>query len=172
MLGLVSMCPGSGYELAGLSERSIGNFFPIARSQVYSELERLRELGLLSATEVAQERRPDKRVYEMTAAGEAELNRWLEEGSVEQERTRNLFLVRVFFGDRVSPERMDALLDEYELGARTRCETLSSIVERLSDRPGSAFQRATALHGVRHSEATVEWVADVRSILQKEAGRV
>jgi DNA-binding PadR family transcriptional regulator len=149
------------------SEQSIGNFFPIARSQVYSELERLCGLGLLSVMEVRQQRRPTKRVYEVTAAGEAELRRWLEEGPVEPVRNRNLFLVRVFFGDRVSPERLDALLDEYERSARAHRDNYAVIVERLAVRPQAAFPRATALYGMRHAQATLEWVADVRSIVRE-----
>jgi DNA-binding PadR family transcriptional regulator len=167
VLGLVSICPGGGHELALFSEQSIGNFFPIARSQVYSELERLCGLGLLSATEVRQQRWPTKRVYEVTTAGEAELRRWLEEGPVAPVRNRNLFLVRVFFGDRVSPERLDALLDEYERSARAHRDNYAAIVEQLADRPPAAFPRATALYGMRHANATLEWVADVRSIVRE-----
>lgn len=167
VLGLVSICPGSGHELAAFSQRSIGNFFPIARSQVYSELERLCRLGLLSATEVRQQRRPTKRVYGVTSAGEAELRRWLEEEEVAPVRNRNLFLVRVFFGDRVSPERLDALLDEYERSACALRDNYAAIVEQLADRPQAAFPRATALYGMRHAQATLDWLADVRSIARE-----
>jgi DNA-binding PadR family transcriptional regulator len=169
VLGLVSVRPAAGHELAGFSERSIGNFFPIARSQVYSELERLCRLGLLSVTEVPQQRWPTKRVYVVTEAGEAVLRRWLEHAPVEADRNRNLFLVRVFFGDQVSPERLDALLDEYEANARAYHGTLAAVAERLAERPGSAFRRATALFGMRHAQATLEWVADVRLILRDPA---
>jgi DNA-binding PadR family transcriptional regulator len=169
VLGLVSIRPGSGHELAGFSERSIGNFFPIARSQVYSELDRLSRLGLLSVTEVPQERWPTKRVYEVTEAGEAELGRWLEDGPVPSERNRNLFLVRIFFGDRVSSERVDGLLDEYEAKARAHRDSLAAIVDRLADRRESTFPRATAMYGMRHAQATLDWVADVRLILSDSA---
>ncbi len=169
VLGLVSIRPGAGHELAALSERSIGAFFPIARSQVYSELERLCRLGLLTVTEVPQQRFPTKRVYEVTKEGDAELRRWLDEAAIEPERTRNLFLVRIFFGDRVSRERLDALLDDYEAGARARRDALAATAERLADRPQSAFPRATALFGMRHAQATLDWVADVRLILEQAA---
>jgi PadR family transcriptional regulator AphA len=167
VLGLVSIRPGAGHELAGFSERSIGNFFPIARSQVYSELERLCRLGLLSVTEVPQQRFPTKRVYAVTEEGEAELQRWLDQAAVEPERNRNLFLVRVFFGDRVSGQRLRALLDEYEAQALAHRDALAETVERLADRPQSVYPRATALFGLRHAQATLDWVADVRSILQQ-----
>jgi DNA-binding PadR family transcriptional regulator len=166
VLGLVSIRPTAGHDLAGFSERSIGNFFPIARSQIYSELERLCRLGLLSVTEVAQERRPTKRVYEVTEAGEADLRLWLEDGEVPAERNRNLFLVRVFFADRISGQRLAALLDGYEANARARRDMLAAVVEKLADRPGSAFRRATAMFGVRHAQATLDWVSDVRLVLR------
>ncbi len=166
VLGLVSVHPSAGHELAAFSERSIGNFFPIARSQIYSELERLCRVGLLSVTEVHQQRWPTKLVYEVTEGGAAELRRWLEEAPVEAERHRNLFLVRVFFGDHVSRERLDALLDEYEASARASRDTLAAVVDRLADRPPSSFRRATALFGMRHAQATLDWVADVRLIVR------
>jgi DNA-binding PadR family transcriptional regulator len=168
VLGLVSIRPGAGHDLAAFGERSIGSFFPIARSQVYSELDRLCGLGLLSVTEVPQERWPTKRVYAVTEAGEVELRSWLDEGSLAPERSRNLFLVRVFFGDRVSPGRLDAVLDEYETSARARRDALAAIVGRLADRPQSIFPRATAMHGVRHAQATLDWVADVRAIVRDQ----
>jgi DNA-binding PadR family transcriptional regulator len=169
VLGLVSVRPTAGHELAGFSERSIGNFFPIARSQIYSELDRLCQLGLLSVTEVPQDRWPTKRVYELTEGGQSELRRWLEHAPVEADRNRNLFLVRVFFGDQLPPERLDALLDEYEANARAYHGTLTAVVEKLADRPHSAFRRATAMFGMRHAQATLDWVADVRTILRDSA---
>jgi len=165
VLGLASIGPTTGHELAAFSDRSIGNFFPIARSQIYLELERLCRLGLLDVTEVPQERRPTKRIYEITQAGVGELRRWLDETPLEPERTRNLFLVRVFFGDRVSPDRLDGLLDEYETFARARRDRLGGVVERLADRPEAALRRATAVFGVRHAQATLDWVAEVREIV-------
>lgn len=169
VLGLVSVRPTAGHELAGFAERSIGNFFPLTRSHIYSELDRLCQLGLLDATEVAQERLPTKRVYEITPAGSDELQRWLEDAVAVPERQRNLFLVRIFFGDRMSPERIDALLDEYEATARARRDRLAAMVDKLADRPEAAFRRSTAMFGVRHEQAKLAWVDDVRPIFHAAA---
>ena len=155
----------TGYELAGYAERSIGNFFPLTRSHIYSELERLGRLGLLEATEIAQETAPTKRVHEITPAGSDELQRWLEGTMMSEGRSRNLFLVRIFFGDRTTPERLAALLDEFELAARFRRDQLASIVEKLADRPESVFRRSTAMFGLRREQANLDWVAEVRPML-------
>ncbi|MFZ0090216.1 MAG: helix-turn-helix transcriptional regulator, partial [Solirubrobacteraceae bacterium] len=154
-----------GHELARYAERSIGNFFALTRSQVYVELDRLRRLGLLEATEVPQERLPTKRVYEITAEGEAVLGEWLEHAPLDPERQRNLFLVRVFFADRMSPARLGAILDDYAAQAIARRDCLAEVVDRLVDRPQAAFRRATASFGARREQAKLDWIAEIRPLL-------
>ena len=165
VLGLVSIRPMAGYDLVAYAERSIGNFFPLTRSHIYAELEHLGQLGLLEATETVQRDAPTKRVYQITLAGSNELQRWLDDTALAEERSRNLFLVRIFFGDRTSRERLAALLDEYEAAARTRMDLLAALVDRLAGRPESVFRRSTAMFGLRHEQAKVDWVTDVRPIL-------
>ena len=165
VLGLVSIRPMTGYDLAAYAERSIGNFFPLTRSHIYSELGRLGGLGLLEATEIAQENAPAKRVYEITPDGSDELRHWLEDAALKEERSRSLFLVRIFFGDRASPELLAALLDEFESAARARRDRLAAIADKLADRPASVFRRSTAMFGLRREQASLDWVAEVRPML-------
>lgn len=165
VLGLVSIRPMTGYELAAYAERSIGNFFPLTRSHIYSELDRLGQLGLLDGTEIPQENAPTKRVYEITPDGSDELRHWLEATVMKEERSRSLFLVRIFFGNRTSPEHLAALLDGFESAARARRDMLAAVVDRLADRPASVFRRSTAIFGLRREQANLDWVAEVRPML-------
>ena len=165
VLGLVSVRPAAGHELAGFATRSVGNFFPVTRSHVYLELDRLCRLGFLDATEVAQERLPTKRVYTTTPSGLAELQRWLDEPNRVPERLRDLFLVRVFFADRMSPGAIAGMLDAYTAKARADRDRLAAIVDELADRPDAVFRRSTAMYGVRHHQAKLDWAADVRPML-------
>jgi len=68
---------GSGYELARRFDRSIGYFWPATHQQIYRVLRRMDDAGWVRHTEIAQEGRPDKKVYRIAAAGRAELTRWL-----------------------------------------------------------------------------------------------
>lgn len=165
VLGLVSIRPMTGYDLAAYAERSVGNFFPLTRSHIYSELDRLGRLGLLDATEIAQEDAPTKRVYEITPTGLGKLQQWLEDTVMKEERSRNLFLVRIFFGDRSSPEQLAVLLDEFESRVLLRRDRLAAIADKGADRPGSMFHRSTAMFGVRRAQASLDWVAEVRPML-------
>ena len=165
VLGLVSIRPMTGYELTAYAERSIGNFFPLTRSHIYTELDRLGRLGLLEATEIAQEDAPTKRVYEITPSGHDELRRWLEDPQIKEDRVRSLFLVRIFFGDRLSTEQLTALLDDFESRAVIRRDRIAAIADKLADRPASVFRRSTALLGVRREQAMLDWVAEARPML-------
>jgi len=165
VLGLVSVRPSAGHDLVAFAQRSIGNFFPLTRSHVYSELDRLCRLGLLSATEVEQERFPTKRVYEITGEGTEVLAAWVDDTELPRERQRSLFLVRIFFGDRMSSARLEELLASYERAARARRDRFAEVSERLAERPQSTFRRATAMFGLAQAQAMLDWVAEVRPLL-------
>lgn len=67
----------SGYELAKRFDVSVANFWTATPQQLYRELERLEEEGLLRGRVVEQRRRPNKRVFTVTAAGRLELHTFI-----------------------------------------------------------------------------------------------
>ena len=170
VLGLVAERPTTGYDLDAFAEGSIGQFFPLTRSHLYSELDRLCRLGLLDVTEVEADRFATKRVYEINKRGGEVLDAWLDETALPPERQRNLFLVRVFFGDRMSPTRIQELLDAYEQASRAWRDQLAELVDNLAERPESTFRRATAMYGVAQMEAKLRWIDQVRPLLLEAAG--
>lgn len=70
---------GSGYELARRFDKSIGFFWSATHQQIYRVLTRMDGAGWVVGTAVAQEGRPDKKVYSVSAEGKAELDRWIAE---------------------------------------------------------------------------------------------
>jgi DNA-binding PadR family transcriptional regulator len=87
---------GSGYELAQRFDKSIGYFWAATHQQIYKTLRTMEDAGWVCADVVAQLGRPDKKVYEVTDDGRAELARWIAEpltgrgSSVSDSRTRDL----------------------------------------------------------------------------------
>lgn len=59
----------SGYDLAKTFDSAVANFWMAAPQQLYRELERMEAEGLVEARLVEQTRRPNKRVFDLTAAG-------------------------------------------------------------------------------------------------------
>ena len=75
---LVALLEGesSGYDLAKDFDASVANFWMATPQQLYRELERLAEQGLIQARIVEQERRPNKRMFSLTEAGYDEIRQF------------------------------------------------------------------------------------------------
>jgi PadR family transcriptional regulator AphA len=76
ILGLLAIQPWSTYELTRQMDRSLGRFWPRARSKLYEEPKKLVAAGLAVASDERMGRRP-RTVYSITPAGRAALAEWL-----------------------------------------------------------------------------------------------
>lgn len=86
--------PSTGYDLARRFDASIGYFWTATHQQIYRVLAAMEDSGWVTATLVPQPSRPDKKVYEPTAAGRAELAEWLGRPA-EPERPRSDLAVKI-----------------------------------------------------------------------------
>jgi DNA-binding PadR family transcriptional regulator len=69
----------SGYELAKRFDVSVANFWSATPQQLYRELDRLAADGLVAGRVVEQERRPNKRIFKLTAEGHTALHDYTRE---------------------------------------------------------------------------------------------
>lgn len=164
VLGLIDKQPASGYELGGLAERSLANFWPISRTLVYRELARLESLGWAEATEVAQDRLPDKRVWATTPQGRQALADWLI-GPAEGGSFRSGFLLKFMFGALMPPAVLASLLADYRQSLETTASYLATLVQQLQSTPAARMGRLAALHGLRSTEAKLGWLDEVEAEL-------
>lgn len=96
--------PASGLDLARRFDRSIGFFWSATHQQIYRVLARMDTDGWVRSTTVEQRGRPDKKVYEVTAAGREELTGWLA-SPLPTEKFRSELAVRLrgaSYGDRAA----------------------------------------------------------------------
>jgi DNA-binding PadR family transcriptional regulator len=94
----------SGYELSKVFDVSLANFWPATPQQLYRELERLAQDGLIEARVVQQERRPDKRLFTVTETGRRELTEFAAEPPRRPAALRDEFLIKIQAMDGVDPE--------------------------------------------------------------------
>jgi DNA-binding PadR family transcriptional regulator len=82
LLALLAKEPSHGYQLRARLQLALG---PLAEAlnggQVYVTLNRLEKAGLVTSQRVGQIDRPDRKVYELTAAGGARVAEWLDDTS-------------------------------------------------------------------------------------------
>lgn len=164
ILGLLSIVPMSGYDLAQAAERTVGRFWPVSKSQVYAELARLEPLGLVQGTEIAQDRRPDKRVFSLTERGEEALDAWLESDDLAAPRFRLPFLLKIFIGHRAAPGRSASLLQKVRAEALAQARELEALLAVL-DHPDAVYARLAVSLMLRMAETTAAWAQDAQASL-------
>lgn len=86
--------PSSGYDLARRFDRSIGFFWHATHQQIYKVLARMEASGWTRGRLRPGEAAPDRREFSVTAAGRAELERWLAEPTTP-EAARDTLLVKM-----------------------------------------------------------------------------
>ena len=72
-LGLLAQHPGSGYDLLKRFEQSMANVWPATQSQLYGELNKLSDTGLIEVSAIGTRGRKE---YRYTASGPPDLQRW------------------------------------------------------------------------------------------------
>src|SRR3954462_6623087 len=74
LLGMLTVEPATGYDLAQRFDQSLGTAWHASHSQIYPELAKLHEAGML---EVVGEGPRRSRTFAVTDAGREELRAWL-----------------------------------------------------------------------------------------------
>jgi DNA-binding PadR family transcriptional regulator len=97
ILGMLGFWPMSGYEIKTLVDNSTRFFWAASYGQIYPELKRLSEAGLIVGSDVPTGGRK-RTVYEITADGEEELRAWLRQ-EPEVFEMRDEGLLKLFFAD-------------------------------------------------------------------------
>ncbi|MEU6313371.1 PadR family transcriptional regulator [Streptomyces sp. NPDC047014] len=95
--------PSSGLELTRRFDKSIGYFWSATHQQIYRELGRLEESGLIRALPSEVPVRGQKKEYEVLPAGGAELARWVAE-SQDPKPMRDPLLLRIRAAGVVGPQ--------------------------------------------------------------------
>jgi DNA-binding PadR family transcriptional regulator len=95
ILGMVSKEPRSGYEIKAVVDHTTRFFWAASYGQIYPELKRLSEAGLVRGVDSPTGGRK-RTVYEITADGEEELRAWLRQPPRTYEM-REEGLLKLFF---------------------------------------------------------------------------
>lgn len=97
ILGMIRNEPRSGYEIKALVDDTTRFFWAASYGQIYPELKRLSEAGLVEGADSPTGGRR-RTVYEITADGEEELKAWLRQPPSTYEM-REEGLLKLFFAD-------------------------------------------------------------------------
>jgi PadR family transcriptional regulator AphA len=98
ILGMLALGARTGYDIKRAIDLSTRFFWNASYGQIYPELHRLEERGLVSATQDPQGGRR-RTSYELTAAGRTALSEWLRDATEFTFESRDEGVLKLFFGD-------------------------------------------------------------------------
>ncbi|BBY19129.1 transcriptional regulator [Mycolicibacterium litorale] len=156
-LGLLAQHPGSGYDLLKRFEKSMANVWPATQSQLYGELNRLADSGLIEVTAVGPRGRKE---YRVTAAGRAELRRWITDPA-DDPPLRRPDLLRVFLLGELSPAAARSYAAGFADHAASELRRLEELRDSLhwDDDDAAFYGRAALEYGLRLAAMEKEWAA-------------
>jgi DNA-binding PadR family transcriptional regulator len=169
LVSLVS-CAQSGYDLAKRFDGSVGFFWKATHQQIYRELTKLEELAWLTAQNISQEGRPDKKLFSLTDVGKEKLKIWIAE-PCEPAPNKEEFLVKIYAGQLVSPQILVteikrhrqlhieklAIYQEIERQMHTDSETLPQFL---------MYPYLTLRMGIKFETAWIEWCEEAIATLK------
>ncbi|GGT14379.1 PadR family transcriptional regulator [Streptomyces purpureus] len=165
----------SGYQLAKAFDIGVANFWHALPQQLYAELTKLEKEGLVTGREVVQETRPNKRLFRVTDAGRAELERFAAAPS-KPSFIRDDLLVKVQAADRVGTAAVIEQLEERAAAAAAKSELLAALLRQLrGDADEEEFLRSgerigpylTCLRGLAFEREHRDWCLRIAAVLKE-----
>ncbi len=162
VLGLVGRAGhATSYDMKRWAGQSVGNFWSFPHSQLYSEPARLAEAGLLEGRQEQAGRR--RRTYSLTEQGAEALRSWLREPTDDPPQIRDLALLKLYFGQFLSPEEVAAHARVQEAAHRARLAAFIAVDAHLADHDPEtiAHSRAALRLGLLSEEAFVRFWSEI-----------
>jgi DNA-binding PadR family transcriptional regulator len=153
--------PYCGYDLRKRFEGSVGFFWQASFQQIYRELKKLEEQGLVHSEAIAQESRPGKNVFAVTAEGEAFLQTWIET-PCEMAPLRDDLQVKMFAGFVVPRETILMELQHHQAMHQERIAVYHQIEQNAFANPEQLpekdlFRYLTLRGGIQYEMGWLTW---------------
>jgi PadR family transcriptional regulator AphA len=154
ILGALLLGPKSGYAIKRMVDNTTRFFWAASYGQIYPELRRLREQGLIEGEESANGGRR-RVVFSITPAGREALRTWLLEPATGYE-LRDEGLLKLFFADALEPAEAIELVRRVRAQRQEILDRLREI-ERSTPKAREGFPAVVLDYGIGSHEWVVAW---------------
>lgn len=156
LLGLLSRGQQHGYDLKRAHDAAFPSARPIAPGQVYTALERAASKGWVELAAVERDGGPDRRVYALTAAGRAELERWAGSTEPPDALLSHPLATRATVAMlALGPDAARSFLDRQRVVVVDRMRELT---RTKTDPALTLGERLATDHAIAHLDADVRWL--------------
>ncbi|HET7049958.1 MAG TPA: PadR family transcriptional regulator [Solirubrobacteraceae bacterium] len=165
ILGMLSLGSQTGYEIKNFVDKTTRHFWAASYGQIYPELRRLEEEGLVRGRFEPTGGRA-RTVFELTDAGREALLAWLGSDTEPVNELRDEGMLKLFFSDTGDPRlRIDNIRAMRELHERTLAQ-LRALEPHASQVPPKGPYLTLQL-GIRMQECVIDWCRATEQALKE-----
>ena len=165
ILGMIAFGKTTGYDIKQFVDLTTRHFWAASYGQIYPELKRLEELGLVQGRSEPSGARA-RTVYRLTEAGEQALRDWLASDAEPLYELRDEGMLKLFFSDSLPERRIENLRAMREREER-RLAHLRAIEPYASEGPAGSY--LTLQLGIASTEWLIDWCAATERRLAAES---
>ena len=160
LLGLLHDGPLTGWDLVATAQERIGNFWTLTQSQVYRELARMTEDGLVTVGEPGPR---DRKPYTITDDGRTAFAEWID-AAPAADQVRVPLLLTIQFSTHLRPGRLAEIIDAARAEHTARLTAYRENEAHLAT-GADKVRLATLRFGIRHEEAALAWFDELPGLL-------
>lgn len=165
ILTLLETEEGSGYDLLKRFKQRLGFFWNASHQQIYLQLKKMTDAGLLEFEHESQTGRPDKKVYQVTPQGRQVLMEWME-SSVKVDKVNDALLVKLYAGHLVDPNILAEEILKHQSIHQRMLNTFLALEQdylKLQENEKTAYTLPylTLRKGILGEQAWLAWAAEV-----------
>lgn len=174
ILGLLMERPMTGYDIVKTFSERLNEFWYAKHSQIYPELKRLEEEGLVEFSIQITGEVMEKKCYFLTDKGKQEFKRWLKAETDLEPAPKDVFRLKVYFLAFLEPEKRQEIFQQQICLHQERLSHLVKEYEKYSALPEASDPALgdymVLEHGVMRERMTIEWLEKCICQLKSAAG--
>lgn len=176
LLGLLNHGSMSGYDLKKMLDHPMGFFWTAQMSQIYRELNKLEEKRLVKSVVEPQEKRPDRKVYQLTKEGRETFLNWLNKFPDRlSELYRSRFLMRIFFSSQIKLDELAFEIKRYKKEKEEQLRYLDKVEQWIKDYSREKKLKNHAFYWnlivkkkYKSSVAGIEWADECLQLIEQK----
>ena len=162
ILGLLNKEPMTGYDIGKEFSKDLGEFWTAKHSQIYPELKKLLNEGLIVYEIQISGEVLEKKLYSITEKGKEDFLQWLKKAEPIEPTPKDVFRLRMYFSNHLDITTRLYLLEHQLLQHQDRLEHLRKNKERYETIPpldSDNFGDYLVLDGaILRETITIQWI--------------
>ena len=170
ILGLLADKSLTGYEIKKLIDKKLGALWMESYGQIYPELKKLANEGMVTIEESVEDERVYQKRYHITDSGKKELISWLKMPP-ENKVVKYEILLKLFFAKHISKDEFSKHIEDFMHEYKDALDKLAGMKvqfdENTPDSDKNIWLELAALFGETLFKAYIEWAEKSLKILDK-----